>query len=370
MLGKKAIILQDPLQSLSLYMLSALGDESSNVVVSPYSAFATLLMVASISKDSTRKQVLDTLKMGGDISVENLLTSLRNLMQTIEKETPNGIVQGANSLWPNKNLCVDMSVYSPLIEHLGIEIVPVEFPQPGCDIINQRIEEITHGLIQRILNPSDMSQDTETIITNAIYFNAKWRKPFQSRNTHDNTFTLLNGTHKTTKFMFQKSKFFYCEDSSAQVLSMDYVNNFSMVVILPKQNDANSIRALKSSLSSGKYQTYVDMLGPKEVEVTFPKFKHTWGTKSLREMFQKMGINDLFDSRIEERYISDILQKAVIDVDEERTEAAAATVGIVAMSMFIPEQPTRFTADHPFLYFVTHNNGTILFAGEYIEPEE
>ena len=365
---KEPLTLQDPLKALSFHMLDVLSDEGSNTIVSPYSAFSTLLMVASIFKESTRKQIYESLKMKSNISVKDLLTSLRNMIQTIEKSTSDSIVQGANTIWPNIIMNPDMDIYKPLVEFLGAEITPVEFPQPGCDEINRKVEEITHGLIQNILSPDSIPPNTESIITNAIYFNSKWEKPFKDTSTSDSNFTRFDGTTQLTKFMYHHAKFLYAEDSDAQVLQMNYVNDFSMVVILPTKSDLNSFRALKASLSA-KYQSYLNMLKSESVEVEFPKFKHTWGANSLRRMLESMGIKDIFNPAIEERHVDDIMQKAVIEVDEEKTEAAAVTLGFVTPGCIMkPEEPKRFIANHPFLYFIKHNDGSILFAGSYVQP--
>ena len=111
------------------------------------------------------------------------------------------------------------------------------------------------------------------------------------------------------------------------------------------------------------------MLKSESVSVEFPKFKRTWGANSLRQMLESMGIKDIFNPMIEERYVDDIMQKAVIEVDEEKTEAAAVTVAGICRTGLIREQPKRFAANHPFMYFIKHNDGSILFAGSYIQPE-
>lgn len=364
---KKAIVLQDPIQSLSLYMVNKLGNETSNLIVSPYSLFATLLMAASTFDESARNQILESLKMNVNIDVKDFLTSLRKLIQIIEKETPTGVVKGANSIWPNKSFFKELSFYQPLIEYLGVEVKPVVFPQPGCDMINARISEITNGLIQNLLDPNSLSQRTSSVITNAIYFNSKWAKPFKSTSTIEGSFNRFSGNLARTNFMCQTADFFYASDSQAQVLSMDYTNNFSFVIFLPRNKDLNSFRELKQSLGNQKYQAYIDMLGVKRVAVKMPKFKHTWGTASLKEMLMSLGISRIFEEDENSRKVDDVVQKAVIDIDEERTEAAAAVVVMLYRS--VPQPCEQFIADHPFIYFLRHSNETILFAGEYIMPE-
>ena len=236
-------------------MLNVLSDEVSNTIVSPYSAFSTLLMVASIFKKSTRNQILEAFKMRGDIIVEALLTSLRNMIQTIENETPNGIVKGANTIWPNSNLAFNMDIYKHLVEFLGAEITPIRFPQPSSLEINRKVEETTHGLIKDILSPSDVPEWTSSVFTNALYFNSKWAHPFKSTSTSSYTFTLLDGTTKLTKYMHKKSYFLYAEDFAAQVLQMHYANDFSMVVILPKKNDLSSRARLATTRSTKRIST-------------------------------------------------------------------------------------------------------------------
>ncbi|KAH0789164.1 serpin family protein [Histomonas meleagridis] len=359
----------EPIEKLSLNMLNLLSNDSENTVVSPYSAFATLIMVSSIFSEPTRKQILHSLNMSERHSVNNLLTSLKNLMETIEQKSSGSIVEGANSLWPNKKQDVDMKVYEPLVKFLKINVTPVEFPQPGCDIINSYVANHTHDLIQNIITTENVPESTENVIVNAIYFNAKWKQPFDDKSTSDEQFTLFDGSNVTTKLMYKRDKFEYGEDSEAKVLSIPYVNDFSMVVILPNNNNIDSFRALKQSLLNGKYQEYIKLLETQNVTVKFPKFEHRWGTQSLRNMLEQIGIRNIFDSKLEEKYVDDVLQQVVIIVDEEKTEAAAVTVTTLKPATYlIPMNPKTFYCDHPFFYFLRHKDGTILFAGEYVHP--
>ncbi|KAH0787465.1 serpin family protein [Histomonas meleagridis] len=320
-------------------------------------------MAVSITQEPTRKQALEALKIRSNSTVEELLTSLKNLMGIIGKEGKDSVIKSGNNVWPNKEAPIDLQIYNPLVQILGVDFTPVSFPQPGCDIINQKIEELTSGLIQNLLDPSMLPSKINSVLTNAIYFNSKWKKPFIKKKKKKGDFKLFDNSKQSTSMMTNTDNYFYTEDSAAQVLSMEYVNDFSMVVVLPKKKDLESFRSVKSSLNKGKYQIYIDMLGPQKVNVQFPKFKHIWGTKSLLEMLRKLGIVNLFDESADPNSVSDIVQKAVIEVDEEKTVAAAATA---AMTRSLPAQ---FVADHPFLYFITHKNGTILFAGSYIKPE-
>ncbi|KAH0789004.1 serpin family protein [Histomonas meleagridis] len=119
----------EPTQVLSIAMLSNLCDESSNILVSPYSTYAILLMVASILNEPTQKEIFDVLRMPSDTTPKDILTNLRNLISQVEQKTNNAVIRGANTLWPNKNKEFDAEFFKPLIEFLGIEITPIEFNQ-------------------------------------------------------------------------------------------------------------------------------------------------------------------------------------------------------------------------------------------------
>ncbi|KAH0792140.1 serpin family protein [Histomonas meleagridis] len=371
---RKSLSYQEPIEKLAFNMLTHFSSDKENIVVSPYSTFSVLLMSTAIFKESTRRQNFEALGIPTNTSVKDLLTALNQLIKTIEVQSSDGNVSGANSIWPNKNSNFDPSLYAPLEQYLGAKITPVEFPQPGCDLINKHIEEVTHGLIKNMLNPLLTDKLTHSLIVNAIYFNAKWKKPFESKNTNEETFTLLDGTEVKTKLMQKKDEYLYGEDENAKILSMEYINDYSMVCILPKLNSAESFRAVRTALANGKYKDYLKMLSPKpiEVDVKIPKFKHYWGTSSLTKMLNDMGIKDMFNPTIELHFVDDIVQKAVIEVDEVKTEAAAVTISFIkagALFDFNKPMPPSFHADHPFFYFITHKEGTILFAGEYIKPE-
>ncbi|KAH0793923.1 serpin family protein [Histomonas meleagridis] len=352
-------------QVLSFKMLSSLLKDNENIVISPYSAYVTLMMVASVCPEFSRKQILEALHLKDDLTPEEILSALKILIKKIE-DTSEATIRSCNNIWPDAKKG-KLNLLQPLKDHLGIKITPVEFPQPGCDIINQKVSELTEGCIKDLLQPSDL-EECKYVITNALYFNAEWINQFDPDYTRDLTFYNFNGTEKT-QFMHETSDFMYYQNSDLQILGMDYHGDYCLQIFLPTQKDINSFNKLKDSLTM-QYASYIKQLRREEVRVDIPKFKFEWGTKSIVGVLHDLGITDVFVAEEDQFYINDIVQKAYIDVNEAGTTAAAATAAETLETCLISpnKEPPTFVADHPFIFTIANKNGTILFTGAYQKP--
>ncbi|KAH0790767.1 serpin family protein [Histomonas meleagridis] len=295
------------------------------------------------------------------------------MIQSIEKENESTSIVSVNSIWPNENLFKDMSIFKPLLEVFDSKVTPVTFPQPGLDQINQNVFESTHGHITNLISPDAVNPLTSIIITNAIYFRSKWRLNFDPSNTCTGSFTLFDDSIQQIDFMNESGYYPYTEDSAAQVLSIPYIDNNSLIIFLPKRNDIESFKTLRTN-----FQKYINQLELSDIKIyyTIPKFTHEWGSKSLVEMLKSIGIIDIFGNSQNLFYISDILHKTFIDVNEEGTEASAVTVVIEELKgeeddaeLDFDLETIEFKADHPFIYLIRNENGSVIFAGTYIIPE-
>ncbi|XP_063729885.1 leukocyte elastase inhibitor-like [Eleginops maclovinus] len=249
--------------------------------------------------------------------------------------------------------------------------------------INGWVEEQTQGKIKDLLAEDKVDSSTILVLVNAIYFKGNWDKQFKEDSTVDALFRMNKNDSKSVKMMQQKSKFLFASipEASCQVLEMPYKGkDLSMLIFLPNEieDDSTGLEKLEKELTYEKFVEWTrrDMMGENEVEVKLPRFKME-ESYDLKEILKSMGMVDAFDvtmsdfsgmSKANNLVLSEVVHKAFVEVNEEGTEAAAATAAILMeRALLIPD---TFIADHPFLFFIRHNSTmSVLFAGRYCSPE-
>jgi len=242
--------------------------------------------------------------------------------------------------------------------------------------INLWVEDQTNKKIKDLIPQGVLTALTRLVLTNAIYFKGDWASQFKESATKDASFKLGGGKTVQAPLMYQKGKFGYKEDRDVQVLSMPYKgDDLSMVVVLPKKVDG--LADVTANLTAAKIDAWTTRLYKRDVYVHLPKFK-VESQFGLNDVLAKMGMPDAFDSSkanlsgmngARNLYISAVIHKAYVDVNEEGTEAAAATAVVVALRS--APRRTTFRADHPFLFLIRHNKtGAILFMGRLANPKK
>jgi len=250
----------------------------------------------------------------------------------------------------------------------------------GCrKIINSWIEAQTKKKITEVIPSGVLTEMTRLVLVNAVYFKGLWDKQFDAANTRVETFHLNSKESKEVPMMHKKAKFGYMqsEELDADILRMDYRGqNISMFVILP--HDIDGISELEKRLTGFDLSTLSTQLHQREVEVSMPKFKLE-ETTDLNDILKQLGMEHMFTaheadfsgiSGRRDLYVSSVLQKAFVEVNEEGSEAAAATVGVMRLKRSLMAQETyRFIANHPFI-FVIHERrtGLTLFIGRCMTP--
>jgi serpin B len=264
----------------------------------------------------------------------------------------------------------------------GAGIRLVDFKKDAAaavDAINDWVSEKTEGRIRSILDR--LSEDAGFVLTNAIYFNAKWDLPFDEDRTRDEPFYLLGGKEEKVPMMHQTDHFRYAEGDGYQAIQLPYLNReVAMVVVLPREG---RFREIEEKLIGEWVQGVVGGFREQEVILTMPKFGFETKVK-LKEELSAMGMPGAFSPSADffgiiERepelqiYIGEVLHKAFIDVNEQRTEAAAVTAVIMEIEKGI-EQPTKpppivMRIDRPFIFFIRDiETNTILFVGRVMDP--
>ena len=253
---------------------------------------------------------------------------------------------------------------------------PTDFsaPQNATEIINKWVEDHTENMITELIGPGIITPTTRMILTNAVYFKGDWQFPFEKTATKDAVFNIDRGKSKTVPMMNRTETFRYTENDRLQALELPYGDGkLSMLILLPKE--MNDFLTLENSINYKNINMAISKLHEKKVRVSIPKFKISSGL-NLSETLIKMGMKDAFTMDADfsgmdgtkTLYLTAVLHKAYVDVNEEGTEAAAASAAVVGVKSS-GGVPPYFNANHPFLFFIKENtNQNILFMGRIVDP--
>ncbi len=284
-----------------------------------------------------------------------------------------------NALWAEKTYTFSPDFLDTLAANYGAGVNLLDFlnaPDPSRLAINAWVAEQTNNKIQDLLPQGSVVASTKLVLTDAVYFNAAWGSPFDANNTGDGSFTLLDGSSVTAKFM--RSDFYglpATQGTNFVAASLPYADdNLSLVVVVP---DAGQFSQVESSLDSTALATLVAGLTSQQVILSLPRFKIETGA-DLVDLLKAMGMTSAFISGVadfsgmdgtQNLFIRDVVHKAFIDVAEKGTEAAAAT-GVLMSGSGAPTG-LLINADRPFLYFLRDQpTGAILFMGRVLDPSQ
>ena len=349
--------------------------ERGNYFVSPFNIRTALAMLYAGARTKTAGEMANVLGFPEEQKFLHL-----QLSQLKEKLEATGVLKMANSVWVDDGQPVEL-LFQKVMEEMykaKMGIVNFEGNPEGCRAaINGWVEEATNDKIKDLMKPQSVSAQTKMVLVAAIHFKDMWEKSFDPAATRDDmVFFVPDGTTPKTPFMNKTANFGYAKGPNYRILEMSYKSGLSMFVILPDAQDG--LPALEKELLSGKIQLPRELAEP-EVRVTFPKFKVEYGFP-VADMLKEMGMLIAFSDDADFSGISkgddalkvdSVTHKAFCEVNEEGTEAAAATaVSMVRCTSFTPEpQPEIFRADHPFLYMIRENvEGNILFMGRMENP--
>jgi len=355
----------------------------ANLFFSPYSISTALAMTAAGARGNTELEMASVLRLqlagvGGvpsDAGRERVAASFAALQEglTASPETRGYELNIANSLWGQEGYPF-REPYIKLVEkYFGGGFNSADFardPEAERVRINRWVEGETREKIKDLIPPGGVDAITTLVLTNAVYFKGQWASRFDEKGTADSPF---HGAHDdaTVPMMYQKADFRYCETEDVQVLEMPYRGDeISMLVILPRPENLVNLRVIESRLSPQMLSMWLAQLREKELRVYMPRFEMTWGTEDISGQLASMGIGDAFSARADfsgmsdarDLFIGPVFHKAFVAVNEEGTEAAAATA--VVMKRLAIEHETVFRADHPFVFVIRHNaTGAVLFIG-------
>ena len=366
------------------YKIIAEEEKGKNVFFSPISAHTVLSMAYQGAAGSTADSFASALHVKNqDIAAkgyQNVMSSLNNV--------ENVMLHIANKIYIMQNFPLKSKFETATRELFLSETETVNFGEnvESAKKINGWVEEKTNSKIKDLIEPNALNSLTRLVLVNAIYFKGNWLHQFNKNATRTEKFYISETDTVDCEMMHITKRFFYADDDDldAQILEMKYTNqNVSMVIILPRKR--TGIEELEKKLVDVDLSTITQKVRQVEVEVSLPKFKIET-TMDLKGVLEKMGLGIIFEpsradfSEIsdspEQLYVSKVIQKAFIEVNEEGAEAAAATAVMVAFKCSRPMnfEKVKFVADHSFIMILESIGSpwepipSILFYGKITEP--
>jgi len=361
-----------------------LRDKEGNLFCSPYSISLALAMTYAGANNETAQQMADTLQFMLDqdslhAAFNWLDAQLASRGQGAQGKDEKGFrLNIANAIWGQKDYEFLSAFLDVLAENYGAGLRILDFiteTEASRLAINRWVYNQTEGRIKDLIPPGAINELTRLVLTNAIYFNAAWEHPFDKKMTTNGPFYLLDGGEVVVPMMKQTESFGYTEGEGYQAVELPYDGReLSMVVLLP---ESGNFEAFEKGLQAQQVDAIINGLQPTEVTLTMPKFEFE-SEFSLRDILAGMGMPDAFSpdeadfsgmTGNRELFISDVVHKAFVAVDEAGTEAAAATAVIVGTTSAPGEPTVEVTLDRPFIFLIRDiETDTILFVGRVLNP--
>jgi serpin B len=347
-----------------------------NLFLSPASLSTALAMTYAGARGQTAEQMAQVLHFRlPRAKLDQAFGDLRRSWDVQGKERGYRL-SVANRLWGQQGFNFLPGFLAATREHYGAELAQVDFARQAEQArhrINAWVEEQTQGKIRGLLEPDVLDAMTRLVLTNAIYFKGEWTKPFPKKATQAALFHVSAREQTDAPLMYLMGDFRYWAGDGLKVLELPYGNgDLGMLVLLP--DAIEGLSTLEAKLTAANLSRWQSGLRKQKVRVYLPRFKLT-SQFQLAEVLKGMGMPRAFMpgqadltgmSSEEELFLSAVIHKAFVDVNEEGTEAAAAT-GVVVGRLAAIAEPAVFRADHPFVFLIRDSQtGSVLFLGRLV----
>jgi serpin B len=356
-----------------------LSNQAGNLFFSPESISTALAMAYAGARGNTASEMAKALHF--TLPPGQLHPAMGALLRDLNAAHSDYQLNVANALWAQQGYTFLDQFLNLLTTDYGAGLQQVDFkgaPEAARAAINQWVEQKTEDKIKDLLAPGALRPDTRLVLTNAIYFKGNWQTQFDKAQTKNEDFYLSQTKSGAAPLMHREGSFGYFDGGTFQVLEIPYKSNaLSLIVLLPKER--SGLPGLEDSMTASNVQQWLGRVAPvPKVIVTIPRFKSTQEFE-LSTALRALGMPQAFGSGADfsamtgkrDFAISAVIHKAFVDVNEEGTEAAAATaVTMRALAMRAPGPlPPVFRADHPFIFLIRDNGSqSILFMGRMTDP--
>ena len=354
-----------------------LKDSAGNIFFSPFSLSTAMAMTYEGARGQTAREIKQVFHFPQ--SLEVMREEFAGIINLINKEDKQYELHTANALWAQKGYPLLTEYVNTVEKYYGGKVTDLDFARETENsrlIINHWVEEQTNNRIKDLIPPGVLNQLTRLVLTNAIYFKGRWENQFPPGNTREEEFMVTPEKKvKVPMMSIREKRFNYLENDELQLVELPYAGQeISMLVLLPKKD----LKSLEPGLTAEKLNEYKKQLRSEKIDIYLPKFK--FETKYMmggkQGILGRMGMPTAFSpneadfSVINGRqdfYLSEVVHQAFVEVNEEGTEAAAATGLVVGVTMVVKK--LVFRADHPFIFIIQDRaTGNILFMGRVVDP--
>jgi serine protease inhibitor len=365
-----------------LYGRLAKSDGRRNLFISPASVEMALAMTMNGAKGRTRDEMATALGVE-KMSANAVNAANAQLLALLRNPDPKVELSVANSLWGRRGVTFAQAFHEANKTGYDAEIRSIDFrAATSADEINHWVGEKTKGKIAKLVE-HDSIREALLVLINAIYFKGTWTMPFDRRATHDEQFTLIDGSHATVPMMQHTAKYAYLETDRFQAVALPYGDRrVEALVILPAEDAA--LPDFTKHLTRESWDEWMLQMASRRGTVMLPRFRADYGT-SLKAALSALGMplafSDAADltgivtpdalARLGGRpFISDVVHKTALDVNEEGTTAAAATGVVVGVTSMPMDKPFELKVDRPFFFAIRDvPSGVILFMGTITNPK-
>lgn len=348
--------------------------EEKNLMVSPLSVSLALGMVYNGADGETKTQMEEMLHKTG-LSASDINQSYKDLVSALASHDPKVDLSISNAIFYRKDFAVKQPFITTNQTYYDAQVSALDFDNQSQTLgtVNGWVNNKTHGKIPEILQ--EVKPEDVMYLLNAVYFNGQWKYRFDSSNTDERLFFLANGTSIKVPTMMVEESYNYTSTGKFELLEMPYASGkFSMLIFLPSGD--NTPDDVIDELSPGNLSIWISNMNAWKKKVFLPKLEFSY-SKSLIEILSSLGMVDAFKPGIAnfsgianaELYISQVLHKTYLKVDEQGTEAAAVTSITVGVTSVGPNDPSIFAVDHPFVFAIREaDTNAILFIGKVENP--
>ena len=374
--------LVDGNNAFGLDLYQSLRDRDENLILSPFSISLALAMTYSGAKGETEAQMADVLNFPSQQETHPAFNTLDLALEdtgiVLDKDQEPMQLDIANAVFAEQTFTFLPDFLDTLSVNYGAGIRLMDFvnnPNPSRKEINQWVSDETKDRINDLLPEDSITTDTKMVLVNAIYFKADWLSPFDANDTYDGTFKLLDGSEVTVPMMGQRMSIPYFVGDGYAAAEIPYAGeSAAMTLLVP---DEGRFEEIESQLDGAMFNEMISNLTQTDVTLRMPKFEYD-SSFMLSDTLALMGMPLAFDpdsadfsgmTDQQALYIGNVIHKAFVAVDEEGTEAAAATAVIMeGATAMMPDN--MLVIDRPFIYFIRDlESGQILFIGRVLNPK-
>lgn len=366
--------------AISFFTALISQDSEENLLCSPASISSALALVAAGSRGNTLDEIGKVFGLKHDSSVDLLASKvLKEMKDSVQECSGACALNAANALWLEQDFEA-LKSYTDFLKAFDVVVSKADFKNNSKDAaakVNKWVSDITNGKIMKLFPDGQLDETTKAVLVNALYFKGSWAKPFDKKLTKNSDFHVSSSTPPiSVDMMFHSGDFKYLYQYDCSLVELPYASGeFSMTILVPHEIDGLSV--IQSSINLDKITTWMKSLQGAEketVDVFLPKFKVSQKI-DMKSHFSGLGVKDMFTNKADlsgisggkDLYISSAFHQAVVEVNEEGTEAAAATgLGVSFMSL-----PPELRADRPFLFWISSSKtNSLLFLGKVYNPNK